>query len=85
MAIDIQVTMYIPYDVETNMKRYQLYIVISAMNNPGSCDRCCLFRRGGMLGVILKQSETRHSRCQSGGEGQSATDKGWHCASLQQS
>lgn len=42
----------------------------------------------GMLSVILKQSETRHLRCQSvpkRGESQSATDKGWYCASLQQS
>lgn len=38
-----------------------------------------------VLGVILKQSETRHLRCQSEGGSQSATDKGWYYASLQQS
>lgn len=41
-----------------------------------------------MLSVILKQSETGRLRCQSvpeRGDSQSATDKGWYCASLQQS
>jgi hypothetical protein len=42
----------------------------------------------GMLSVILKQSETGRLRCQSvpeRGDSHSATDKGWYCASLQQS